>query len=124
MPLTENGKIDRKALQAMDGSGAPQSDYEAPQGPLERQLATIWSGLLGVERIGRHDNFFQLGGDSIITIQAVSRLRQAGYHSRPRDIFMHQTVAALAAAIATQDNNGITAEQGLLTGKSGLLPIQ
>ncbi|MEZ2339470.1 condensation domain-containing protein, partial [Mucilaginibacter sp. RCC_168] len=86
--------------------------------------AAIWTDLLAVERVGIHDNFFQLGGDSIITIQVVSRLRHAGYHTRPRDIFMHQTIAALAAAIAAQDNTDITAEQGALTGKSGLLPTQ
>jgi non-ribosomal peptide synthase protein (TIGR01720 family) len=124
IPLTPNGKTDRKALLEMELSGAAQHEYEAPRTELEQQLAAIWADLLGVERAGIHDNFFELGGDSIITIQVVSRLRHAGYDTRPRDIFMHQTITALAAVIAAKDNRGITAEQGTLTGKSGLLPIQ
>ena len=124
LPLTHNGKTDRKALLSMDLSGAAQHGYEAPRNELEEKLAAIWSDLLGVEQVGIHDNFFELGGDSIITIQVVSRLRHAGYDTRPRDIFMHQTIAALATAIAEQGNMDITAEQGALTGKSGLLPIQ
>ncbi|WP_230116138.1 condensation domain-containing protein, partial [Stenotrophomonas lactitubi] len=78
--------------------------------------------VLNVEQVGLDDNFFELGGDSILSIQVVSRARQAGIHFSPRDLFQHQTVQSLAA-VATRSEL-IIAEQGLLTGPSGLTPIQ
>ena len=82
--------------------------------------------MLGVEKVGIHDNFFDLGGDSIITIQAVSRARHKGYEFHVGDIFTSQTVAKLAALIEqkTAGQLQIAGEQDLLTGKSGLLPVQ
>ncbi|NJC68105.1 hypothetical protein HC028_26905, partial [Planosporangium flavigriseum] len=71
--------------------------YVAPRTEAERVLAGIWAEVLGVERVGVEDNFFELGGDSILSIQVVSRARQAGLTLMPRDVFVHQTVAALAA---------------------------
>jgi aryl carrier-like protein len=68
-------------------------------------------------RSGCNDNFFELGGDSILSIQVVSRARQAGIHFSPRDLFQHQTVQALAS-VATCSTEQVTAEQGLLTGES------
>ena len=61
MPLTPNGKIDREALPAPDADALVKHVYEAPQGPVEEVLADIWQELLGVEKVGRHDNFFDLG---------------------------------------------------------------
>jgi amino acid adenylation domain-containing protein len=95
LPLTPNGKLDRDALAALE---APESNepYAAPRTPLEAQLAEIWRDLLGLTRVGVRDNFFEIGGDSIIAIQVVSRSRQAGITLRPSDIFQHQTLEALA----------------------------
>ncbi|MGE8456750.1 MAG: phosphopantetheine-binding protein, partial [Pseudomonas alloputida] len=76
-PVTANGKLDRKALPKPDNSALQQA-YSAPQGSLEQQIAAIWQDLLKLERVGRSDNFFTLGGDSIVSIQVVSRARQAG----------------------------------------------
>ncbi|WP_162949598.1 phosphopantetheine-binding protein, partial [Pseudomonas aeruginosa] len=76
MPLSPNGKLDRKALPAPEVSVA-QAGYSAPRNAVERTLAEIWQDLLGVERVGLDDNFFSLGGDSIVSIQVVSRARQA-----------------------------------------------
>ena len=74
----------------------PTAAYVAPRTDAERALAGIWAEVLGVERVGVEDNFFELGGDSILSIQVVSRARQAGLRLTPRDLFRHQTVAALA----------------------------
>jgi len=121
MPLTANGKLDRRALPQPDPEANRQA-YVAPSNALELSLAAIWCAVLNVRQVGMHDNFFELGGDSILSIQVVSRARQAGIHFSPRDLFQHQTVQALAA-VATRSEQ-ITAEQGVLTGPSGMTPIQ
>ncbi|MEH6309234.1 condensation domain-containing protein, partial [Olivibacter sp. CPCC 100613] len=77
-----------------------------------------------VSPVGTGDNFFSLGGDSIITIQVSGRARKAGYDVRPRDIFRYQTVSLLATAVTGRTAGAVTSEQGLLSGESGLLPIQ
>ncbi|WP_122257277.1 non-ribosomal peptide synthetase [Pseudomonas salomonii] len=121
MPLTANGKLDRRALPLPDPEANRQT-YVAPRNELEQSLAAIWCAVLNVQQVGLDDNFFELGGDSILSIQVVSRARQAGIHFSPRDLFQHQTVQTLAA-VATRSEQ-VTAEQGLLTGSSGLTPIQ
>ncbi|NWC45178.1 non-ribosomal peptide synthetase [Pseudomonas edaphica] len=121
MPLTANGKLDRRALPQPDPTANRQT-YVAPRNELEQSLAAIWCAVLNVQQVGLDDNFFELGGDSILSIQVVSRARQAGIHFSPRDLFQHQTVQTLAA-VATRSEQ-VTAEQGLLTGSSGLTPIQ
>ncbi|MEX5584821.1 non-ribosomal peptide synthetase [Pseudomonas lurida] len=121
MPLTANGKLDRRALPQPDPQ-ANRQQYVAPRNELESTLAAIWCAVLNVQQVGLDDNFFELGGDSILSIQVVSRARQAGIHFSPRDLFQHQTVQTLAA-VATRAEQ-VTAEQGVLTGRSGLTPIQ
>ncbi|USV99563.1 non-ribosomal peptide synthetase [Pseudomonas pergaminensis] len=121
MPLTANGKLDRRALPQPDPEANRQT-YVAPRNELESTLAAIWCAVLNVQQVGLDDNFFELGGDSILSIQVVSRARQAGIHFSPRDLFQHQTVQTLAA-VATRSEQ-VTAEQGVLTGPSGLTPIQ
>ena len=76
-PLTVNGKIDRKALPAPEDDAYARRAFEPPQTPAERALAAIWSDLLGVEQVGRHDHFFELGGHSLLAVQLVSRVRQS-----------------------------------------------
>ena len=80
--------------------------------------------MLGKERAGIHDNCFELGGDSRLTIQVVSRMRRQGYELQPRDIFIHQTISRLSVAMAAHSGTEATGEQGVLTGSSGLLPFQ
>ncbi len=121
MPLTANGKLDRRALPEPDPE-ANRQQYVAPRNELEQTLAAIWAAVLNVQQVGLDDNFFELGGDSILSIQVVSRARQAGIHFSPRDLFQHQTVQTLAA-VATRSEQ-VTAEQGVLTGSSGFTPIQ
>lgn len=120
LPVTANGKLDRKALPQPDA--APQQAFVAPQDALQKALATIWADVLGLERVGLEDNFFELGGDSIISIQVVSRARQAGIRLSPRDLFQYQTVRSLAL-VATLDNQ-MSVDQGPVTGDAVLGPIQ
>ncbi|MFU3809263.1 non-ribosomal peptide synthase/polyketide synthase [Pseudomonas aeruginosa] len=120
MPLSPNGKLDRKALPAPEVSVA-QAGYSAPRNAVERTLAEIWQDLLGIERVGLDDNFFSLGGDSIVSIQVVSRARQAGLQLSPRDLFQHQNIRSLALAAKA---GAATAEQGPASGEVALAPVQ
>ncbi|MCF3987087.1 non-ribosomal peptide synthase/polyketide synthase [Pseudomonas aeruginosa] len=120
MPLSPNGKLDRKALPAPEVSVA-QAGYSAPRNAVERTLAEIWQDLLGVERVGLDDNFFSLGGDSIVSIQVVSRARQVGLQLSPRDLFQHQSIRSLALAAKA---GAATAEQGPASGEVALAPVQ
>lgn len=95
LPLTANGKLDRNALPTQDLVVAAAAD-EPPQGALEQLLADIWQQVLGREAIGRHANFFDLGGDSILSLQIIGRARRAGYKLTPRQVFEHSSIAALA----------------------------
>ena len=122
MPLTPNGKLDRKGLPRPDVSQIQQV-YVAPQSELEQKIAAIWSDVLRLPRVGLHDNFFELGGDSIISIQVVSRARQAGVRFTPKDLFQHQTVQSLAA-VAREGEGAVVLDQSALTGELLLLPVQ
>ncbi|MBD9400200.1 condensation domain-containing protein, partial [Pseudomonas sp. PDM11] len=93
LPLSPNGKLERKALPEPERI---QRDYQAPRPGLESQLAAIWQELLGVERVGRDDNFFELGGDSILSLQIIARARRQGIELTPRQLFERQSVAELA----------------------------
>ncbi|MCP4697736.1 MAG: amino acid adenylation domain-containing protein, partial [Gammaproteobacteria bacterium] len=120
LPLTANGKIDRKALPAPEINLT--AAYEAPRNDIEQQLGIIWSRLLKLNNISIHDNFFASGGDSILSIQVVAQARQAGLQLTPRDLFEYQTIAELAAAV--RFGVEVEAEQGLVTGEAPLTPIQ
>ncbi|MBB6112601.1 non-ribosomal peptide synthase protein (TIGR01720 family), partial [Mucilaginibacter lappiensis] len=122
MPLTANGKVNKKALPEPDA--LLESDYVAPRNELEEDLAEIWASLLNVDRVSIHDNFFELGGDSIIVIQVVSRAKRKGYHVQVQDLFDYQTIAELSALIFHNNERAVIAEQGRLTGEAALLPIQ
>ncbi|AXA24576.1 non-ribosomal peptide synthase/polyketide synthase [Pseudomonas putida] len=121
LPLTPNGKLDRKALPAPQAT-APARQV-APRSVLEKRLVAIWEEVLKVSPIGVTDNFFELGGDSIISIQVVSRARQAGIRFTPKALFQHQTVQGLAT-VAQEGEGAQLIEQGPLTGEMPLLPIQ
>ncbi|MGF0327427.1 amino acid adenylation domain-containing protein [Gordonia hongkongensis] len=100
LPLTPVGKLDRRALPAP--TIEVDSDHVDAETPVERQLATIIAGLLGLERVSVSDSFFALGGDSIMSIQVASAARAAGIDVSPRDIFEHKTVRAIARAVGAR----------------------
>ncbi|KIF66780.1 membrane protein, partial [Streptomyces sp. AcH 505] len=97
LPLTANGKLDRKALPAPDYASV--STGQVARTPVEELLSTLFSEVLGVASVGVEDGFFDLGGDSILSIQLVSRARSAGITLSVRDVFEHQSVARLAEAL-------------------------
>ena len=99
LPLTPNGKVDRKALPAPEGRGMEEG-YVPPGTPTEELLAGIWAEVLRQERVGRQDNFFALGGHSLVAIQVVSRVRDTfGVELPVRCVFESPTVAELSAAV-------------------------
>ncbi len=97
LPLTPNGKLDRKALPAPELRASATAGRRAPGTVQEKILSSLFTEILGVQRIGLEDNFFALGGDSISSIQLVSRARKAGLRITARDIFQYQSVEALAS---------------------------
>jgi amino acid adenylation domain-containing protein len=100
LPLTPNGKVDRRALPAPEPVVPPEDSFEPPQSDRERKLAALWTEVLGVGRVGRQDNFFDLGGNSLRAMQIVWRVRGALHLDLPvRDLFEHPTLAALAARL-------------------------
>ncbi|MFD5697592.1 non-ribosomal peptide synthetase [Streptomyces lasiicapitis] len=121
LPLTANGKVDRRRLPEPDWSATGDTAYRAPRAGAEQILSEIWTDLLGVARVGADDHFFMLGGDSILSIQVVSRARAAGLALTPRDLFRHPTIAALAAAGGTA---APVAGTDPVAGEVALTPIQ
>ncbi|WP_229017593.1 non-ribosomal peptide synthetase [Xanthomonas translucens] len=101
LPLTPNGKLDRAALPAPDAQALDLQAYVAPQGDLEQVLATLWSELLGVEQVGRNDDFFALGGHSLLAVKLIERLRRLGWQIDVRALFAQPTLAGLAANLQT-----------------------
>ncbi|QJD67283.1 amino acid adenylation domain-containing protein [Xanthomonas campestris pv. badrii] len=99
LPLTANGKLDRQALPAPDATQRGMRTYVAPASALERQLAEVWQAVLGVDRVGRNDNFFQLGGHSLLAVTLVERLRQQGLGMDVRTLLGQPTLAAMAATL-------------------------
>ncbi|KAF1006890.1 MAG: Tyrocidine synthase 3 [Luteibacter sp.] len=101
LPLTANGKVDRRGLPAPDDAAYAQRAYEAPEGEVEIALARLWSELLGVERVGRQDDFFDLGGHSLLAVRMTSRLRQrSGLDVPVSAVFMHPTLREFARIAA------------------------
>ncbi|HEV8070237.1 MAG TPA: amino acid adenylation domain-containing protein, partial [Planctomycetaceae bacterium] len=117
LPLTPNGKVDRKALPAPETIGqAPVGDYVAPRTPLEQQLAGIWSRALRVDRVGIRDNFFVLGGDSLMAAEAMLYVRNTSGVDLPlRSLFETPTIADLAALIERESNSPTNGEGDVTT---------
>jgi amino acid adenylation domain-containing protein/non-ribosomal peptide synthase protein (TIGR01720 family) len=122
IPLTPNGKVDRKRLPDVDGAALIVNEYVAPRTTVEASLAEIWQRVLMVDRVGVNDNFFELGGDSIVSIQIIAQAKELGLQFTPKDLFQHQTIATLLEAIGSSAIIG--AEQGLVMGQVSLTPIQ
>jgi amino acid adenylation domain-containing protein len=111
-PLTANGKLDRAALpDPGQQTAAALPSYVAPRNRTEEILAAIWQTVLQVERVGVHDNFFALGGDSIRTLQVIARANRQGVKLTPKQLFEHQTVAAAAAVAQVKPAMPIEAGQ-------------
>ncbi|WP_099336742.1 non-ribosomal peptide synthetase [Erwinia amylovora] len=102
LPLTANGKLDRRALPEPDDSAFARSAFAAPQGEVEQALAAIWQQLLNVERVSRFDNFFALGGHSLLAVQLMEQLRRRQLSASVQALFTTRTLADLAASLGQQ----------------------
>ena len=128
LPLTVNGKLDRKALPEPELSNIDH--YTAPRNELERQVCQIWADVLGIpqNKIGIRDDFFRLGGDSIVSIQLVSRIRQRLELSvSVKDIFSYKTIErlydnVLSKGLSSSQALSIRTEQGVLSGEAPPFP--
>ncbi|WP_156656006.1 non-ribosomal peptide synthetase, partial [Mycobacterium sp. 852002-51971_SCH5477799-a] len=111
LPLTANGKLNKRALPAPEYAAGDL--YRAPSTQTEEILAGIYAQVLGLERVGVDDSFFELGGDSILSMQVVARARAAGLVFRPRDVFVEQSVARLARVAGSVEGTGGPVDEGL-----------
>ncbi|WP_426616875.1 condensation domain-containing protein, partial [Ralstonia pseudosolanacearum] len=122
LPLTPNGKLDRKGLPAPEGQAYASTAYEAPQGEVEQTLAGIWQTLLGVERVGRHDDFFALGGHSLQAVRLVAQVRtQLGAELGLTELFAQPSLSAVAQAIVRGQGSALPAIT--VADRSGPLPL-
>ncbi len=123
-PRLPNGKIDAKSLLAMENRlDNEDSDFVAPRTENEKKLATIWGEVLNIEQIGIHDNYFEIGGDSILSIQIIAKASKVGISLKPNALFDHQTIAQLALVAKEKTTNSIK-EDDPTDGQVPLLPIQ
>jgi amino acid adenylation domain-containing protein/non-ribosomal peptide synthase protein (TIGR01720 family) len=122
LPLTPNGKVDRAALPA-PVFGTTDEEFTPPGTPTEELVAGIWADVLGLARVGTRESFFELGGDSILSLQVVSRAREAGLSLTSKDLFLAPTVAELAA-LAEANGAHVAATRGPVSGPVVLTPVQ
>lgn len=123
LPRLPGAKVDVKALPAPCWQrGDQHTAYTPPRNDVESRLAEIWQDVLGVDRVGIHDNFFDLGGDSIRSIQVVARAGATGLRFTPKQLFQNQSIAELAPLVGAAP--AAYAEQGPIVGPVPLMPIQ
>jgi amino acid adenylation domain-containing protein/non-ribosomal peptide synthase protein (TIGR01720 family) len=123
LPLSANGKVDRGRLPApLEDRGGTDEGFVAPRSPAEQALAEIVASIVGVSRVGVQDDFFEVGGDSILAIQVVARAQEAGLQLTAYDLFAHPTVEGLAEVAGAAVR--VDAEQGEVTGPVFLAPTQ
>ncbi|MEI8703605.1 LLM class flavin-dependent oxidoreductase [Pseudoalteromonas sp. B62] len=123
LPLTPNGKINRNALPEPDSQILSESTYVAPVTDIERQLCEIWQTELGIEQVGVTDNFFSIGGDSILSIRMIASCNRNSLGLATRQLFEHQTIRELALQVVGS-NISIVAPQTPSEAGQALLPVQ
>ena len=123
LPLTPNGKLNRLALPAPEpADGSKETQIEAPNTDEQVLLSKIWCDILNLKTVGVHENFYSLGGDSILSMQVISRARKSGLYLTPKKFFEHPTIYSQAGAadVVSVEKN----DQGMVTGSVPLTPIQ
>jgi amino acid adenylation domain-containing protein/FkbM family methyltransferase len=127
LPLLPNGKVDRRALPAPEAVRPElEQEFVSPRTPVEEVLAAIWSQILGIERVGIHDNFFDLGGHSLLVTQVVTRARASFKIELPlRSLFERPTLARLAEAVeqALREGKGAETPPLVRVSRDGDLPV-
>ena len=121
LPLTANGKADRQRLPSPDPNSQPRQNFVPPEGRDQEQLADIWKEVLGLNRVGIHDNFFEMGGDSLSATRAFARINRAlGVKLSLRHIFEHPTISALASLLGQNGNGAVrTASRPIMPRRRG-----
>jgi aryl carrier-like protein len=115
LPLTPHGKIDRRALPPPEQVRPELAEaYVAPRTAVEEVLAETWAQVLEVERVGIHDSFFELGGDSILSIRLIARSRQKGIEFSARQLFQHPTIAELVDVLQKTDSGNRSTKEPVL----------
>ncbi|MGI9542894.1 MAG: phosphopantetheine-binding protein, partial [Cyclobacteriaceae bacterium] len=123
LPRLPNGKINFEAFPSLEEDSATlQSEHVEPRTAVEQQLAKIWEEVLSVQPVGVHDNFFEIGGDSILSIQIIAMARKAGLAIAPGQLIEHQTIAALALFVQPTDD--LQKQAQVSSGPALLTPIQ
>ncbi|HEX6751379.1 MAG TPA: non-ribosomal peptide synthase/polyketide synthase [Longimicrobium sp.] len=122
LPLTQNGKVDRRALPAPGADAYARRAYEPPVGETEETLAEIWAEVLGVERVGRHDNFFELGGHSLLVVTLIARMRPHGLHADIPALFTAPTLAELAALVSGESAEVVVPANAIPAGCDRIRP--
>jgi amino acid adenylation domain-containing protein/non-ribosomal peptide synthase protein (TIGR01720 family) len=125
IPLLPNGKIDKKSLSLIEVISKPKdgNPIEKPKNDIEQKLLEIWKNILNINELSTNDNFFEIGGDSILSIQIIAKARKLGVSIAPNQLFEHQTISELAMFISyTSDTNPIN--EAMVTGKVPVTPIQ
>ena len=124
IPLTSNGKIDKKGLPEVEFIN--EENYVAPRNDIEKKICEIWKEVLRIDKVGIKDDFFRLGGDSIVSIQLTSRLRQKlALNISVKDIFEYRSIERVWEEIRKRvEEFEVIREEGILKGELGLLPIQ
>src|SRR5439155_16428549 len=123
-PLTSNGKIDRRRLPAPDAERTLARTFVAPRTPAEEIIAGVWAEVLRLNRVGAHDNFLSIGGDSLNAVQVLVRLREAFGREIPlRTLLEHTTPEALAAELLRIDGAGVEEPPLERVNRGGVLPV-
>ncbi|MEW6462663.1 MAG: amino acid adenylation domain-containing protein [Pseudomonadota bacterium] len=112
IPLTANGKVDLRQLPLPSAPASDSVNHVAPRNEVETLLARIWQDVLKVERIGVHDNFFSLGGDSILNLQIIARANQQGLKLTPKQLFENRTIADIAQVLGAGAESAAARQQG------------
>ncbi|MET0398247.1 MAG: amino acid adenylation domain-containing protein [Longimicrobiaceae bacterium] len=122
LPLTLNGKLDRRALPPPEGDAYARRGYETPLGAVEVTLAEIWAEVLRVERVGRWDHYFELGGHSLLAIRLIERMRRVGLYTDVRALFTAPVLAELALAVSWESREVEVPANGIQEGCESILP--
>jgi amino acid adenylation domain-containing protein/non-ribosomal peptide synthase protein (TIGR01720 family) len=122
LPLNAHGKVDEPRLAPPEPFKTEGGEYTAPRTAAEKILSRIWAEILNVERVSVNDNFFSIGGDSILSMQLITQAGRAGLHLTPRQLFQYQTIAEMANVATSL--RPVSAQQGVVTGAVPLTPIQ
>ncbi|SEC23068.1 amino acid adenylation domain-containing protein [Tenacibaculum sp. MAR_2009_124] len=123
MPLTVNGKLDRKLLPNPDFSELSTKTYIAPRNEIEETLASTWQELLRIEKIGIYDNFFELGGHSLLVVKLINQLQENGFHINVKDIFSNATIAGISKNLSVIKTTYQVPTNGITENCSHITPI-